>query len=486
MQDSQGLVPKSFRKGKTTMKKTLAIVLALVMVLCMVPAMSAETTQTITDKSYNLKVWDASKLTNANALGTAEQANSVTAKYNYEEIDAVTTGKWSDDTKMAIVEVSGFNFAKGDVETITIDGKTLDVDSYADYRGAVKAVNNGQINFPVELTKAGYSDTYVISVVSKKDDVVTTETAKVSVKFVNTASYKDAKTAVITNVDEASDNLFDAYIVGSKIYLDFINAPADANVKFTFGDENGKAFAVTTYAYQPKVKKAAGYEFDSTLANLKGKATKDDEVKLDKSAATFTFAAAAQKETVKFYLETKAALYETKAYTIEARSNVKEEDPKGIYFAETSKTIAMGATYTPVVMGVKTGKAVAATLLVGKEASVDKQVIDILDGNTVVGTREGVAYITASYTTKDGEKTYTASSMKITVTLPGESIPAVGTEATVYYVTCRNLNVRAGAGTSYKKTGMVHRGDAVKVVEIKNGWAKLADNTYVCAKYIAK
>ena len=28
--------------------------------------------------------------------------------------------------------------------------------------------------------------------------------------------------------------------------------------------------------------------------------------------------------------------------------------------------------------------------------------------------------------------------------------------------------------------------NAVKVVEITKGWAKLADDTYVCAKYIAK
>ena len=33
---------------------------------------------------------------------------------------------------------------------------------------------------------------------------------------------------------------------------------------------------------------------------------------------------------------------------------------------------------------------------------------------------------------------------------------------------------------------MIHRGDAVEVVEIKGGWAKLANGTYVCAKYIAK
>jgi len=189
---------------------------------------------------------------------------------------------------------------------------------------------------------------------------------------------------------------------------------------------------------------------------------------------------------VKFYLETKAANYETKAYTVVARSNIKPEDPKGIYFAETTKTIAMGETFAPVVMGVKTGKPVAAELVVG--AGTDEQVIDLNDDkNAVIGTREGVAYISAQYAPKGYDNVvYTAASMKIVVTLPGESIPEVEPSAEIYYVTCRALNVRAGAGTSYKKVDLIHRGDAVKVVELKNGWAKLDDGTYVCAKYIAK
>ena len=136
-------------------------------------------------------------------------------------------------------------------------------------------------------------------------------------------------------------------------------------------------------------------------------------------------------------------------------------------------------------MGVKTGKAVAAELVVPDET--DRQVIDLNnDLDTVIGTREGVAYITATYTVPGaGGNTYTASSMKIIVTA-GESIPPAEISTTTYYVTCRNLNVRKGPGTSYGKNGMIHRGDAVQVVEIKNGWAKLANGTYVASKYIAK
>ena len=77
--------------------------------------------------------------------------------------------------------------------------------------------------------------------------------------------------------------------------------------------------------------------------------------------------------------------------------------------------------------------------------------------------------------------------MKITVTgkTADDVVPPVN-NATKYVVTASTLNVRKGPGTSYGKNGMIHRGDAVQVVEIKNGWAKLANGTYVASKYIAK
>lgn len=254
-----------------------------------------------------------------------------------------------------------------------------------------------------------------------------------------------------------------------------IQYTSDANVKFTFADENRKAFSGITYVKNADVFQLTG-----------------GETKLDKSAATFYVAGNADGtiknydgRKITFKLETKAAFYETKEYTLKVRTGIKPEDPKGIYFAESTKTIAMGKTYTPVVMGVKTGKAVAAELVVPDET--DRQVIDLNnDLDTVIGTREGVAYITATYTVPGaGGNTYTASSMKIIVTA-GESIPPAEISTTTYYVTCRNLNVRKGPGTSYGKNGMIHRGDAVQVVEIKNGWAKLANGTYVASKYIAK
>lgn len=464
--DSAGftrLGSKNFRKGKTTMKKTLAIVLALAMVLCMIPAAFAATTQVITDKNYNITVVDAESNTK---LGEASNANSVTAKYDYEAIKTVVTGKFTEDKKMALVKVNGFE-SFSDITSVTVDGKDLKVNELAAYYSQV-GFNGNTVTFPVELTKAGYTDSYLITVKGKIGAVETTETAKVSVTLKNSAEYKNAKTAVIKSISSNQKDM-DAYIVGSKIYLDLAEKDEATGlygktVDITFGDENGANFTKVTWASNP-----------AKILKL------DKEVKLDKSTATYYAAPENmdKKTKLSFKLETADAIYETKEYTVVVRTGVVEADPKGIYFAESTKTIKVGESYAPVVMGVATGKKVNADILPGTKT--DLQVIDI-DDKKVIGTKEGVAYITATYQAVGQNKPYTSSSMKIIVT-EGEVAPA-GT--TTYYVTCRNLNVRKGAGTSYAKAGMLHRGDKVEVVSISKNWAKLANGTYVSAKYIAK
>lgn len=447
------------------MKKTLAIVLALAMVLCMIPAAFAATTQVITDKNYStITVVDAES--NAK-LGDATNANSVTAKYDYEAIKAVVTGKFTEDKKMALVKVNGFE-SFSDITSVTVDGKDLKVNELAAYYSQV-GFNGNTVTFPVELTKAGYTDSYLITVKGKIGTVETTETAKISVTLKNTAEYKNAKTAVIKSISSNQKDM-DAYIVGSKIYLDLAEKNEATGlygktVDITFGDENGANFTKVTWASNP-----------AKILKL------DKEVKLDKSTATYYAAPENmdKKTKLSFKLETSDAIYETKEYTVVVRTGVVEADPKGIYFAESTKTIKVGESYAPVVMGVATGKKVNADILPGTKT--DLQVIDI-DDKKVIGTKEGVAYITATYQAVGQNKPYTSSSMKIIVT-EGEVAPAEGT--TTYYVTCRNLNVRKGAGTSYAKAGMLHRGDKVEVVSISKNWAKLANGTYVSAKYIAK
>lgn len=469
--DSAGftrLGSKKFRKGKTTMKKTLAIVLALAMVLCMIPAAFAATTQVITDKNYNITVVDAESNTK---LGEATNANSVTAKYDYEAIKTVVTGKFTEDKKMALVKVSGFE-SLTEVTSVTVDGKDLKVNELAAYYNQVN-YNGNTVTFPVELTKSGYTDSFVISVKGKTsatNGIETTETAKISVTLKNTADYKNAKTAVIKSISSNQKDM-DAYIVGSKIYLDLAEKDEATGlygktVDITFGDENGANFTKVTWASNP-----------AKILKL------DKEVKLDKSTATYYAAPENmdKKTKLSFKLETSDAIYETKEYTVVVRTGVVEADPKGIYFAESTKTIKVGESFAPVVMGVATGKKVNADILPGTKT--DLQVIDI-DDKKVIGTKEGVAYITATYQAVGQTKPYTSSSMKIIVT-EGEVAPAEGS-TTTYYVTCRTLNVRKGAGTSYAKAGKLHRGDKVEVVSISNNWAKLANGTYVSAKYIAK
>lgn len=488
--DSAGftrLGSKKFRKGKTTMKKTLAIVLALAMVLCMIPAAFAAQTKTITDKSYDLKVESYGPMDKGNpSTANASKANSITFKYNYEEEGVDVTGKFTEDKKMALVTVAGFDADLGTLTasevTVTVDGKDLQVNDSAAYAGSIgwkNADNKAAVVFPVELTKAGYTDSYLITVKGKVGDVEITETAKISLTLKNGADYKTAKTATITGVSTDKKAL-DAYIVGSKIYLDFVaNNPSgttDEQIKLTFADENGSKFSVVTWAYKSGI-----------FMPQKDGVPAADGVKLDKSAANFRVenCESANGKKVTFKLETSSAIYETKEYTVVTRTGIVEADPKGIYFAESTKTIKVGESYTPVVMGVATGKKVDAKVTYGKDGQgtkVNAQYVDVEDGATVIGTQEGVAYITASYKTNNGVE-YTASSMKIVVAGAAEVAPA-GT--TTYYVTCRNLNVRKGAGTSYAKAGMLHRGDKVEVVSISKNWAKLANGTYVSAKYIAK
>ena len=350
------------------MKKTLAIVLALAMVLCMIPAAFAATTQVITDKNYNITVVDAESSTK---LGEASNANSVTAKYDYEAIKTVVTGKFTEDKKMALVKVNGFE-SFSDITSVTVDGKDLKVNELAAYYSQV-GFNGNTVTFPVELTKAGYTDSYLITVKGKIGAVETTETAKVSVTLKNTADYKNAKTAVIKSISSKQKDM-DAYIVGSKIYLDLAEKDEATGlygktVDITFGDENGANFTKVTWASNP-----------AKILKL------DKEVKLDKSTATYYAAPENmdKKTKLSFKLETSDAIYETKEYTVVVRTGVVEADPKGIYFAESTKTLKVGESYTPVVMGVATGKKVNADILPGTKT--DLQVIDI-EGHRHQGRR---------------------------------------------------------------------------------------------------
>ena len=481
---------------------SLAIVLALAMVLCMVPASFAATT-TIDNDSYDLAVSVIAK--DGGIQGewtTKDDANSITFKYDYEDADdveAVITGKFTEDAKMAMVKVTGF-MPLDSVDEITIDGKKLEVNDLAVYSDRIENNYNSltqdpaYLLFPVELTKSGYTDTYYIEVTGTAEingsDVTVEQSAKITVTLENTSSYKNAKTATISKIESTDRDEFDAYIVGSKIYLDVVASEKNAedflhDLKLTFKDNNGDLFDVVTWAY------SASSEAGDRLSIFK--IENEGGKKLKDSAVEYTVRLDAAEGNAKlmndvvFELETKTAIYETKEYDVVVRYGIKESDPKGIYFAESTKTIKIGEEYTPVVMGVATDKKVDADILPG--SNTDRQVIDITDDNTVIGTQEGVAYITASYKPAGVNKTYESNSMKITVTagkVEDDDDDDDTTNGKTYMVTASSLRVRSGAGTNFSQIGSLKNGATVKVESIANGWAKLENGGYVSAQYLAE
>lgn len=475
------------------MKKVLSIVLALAMVLCMIPALSADIKEDKSNKSYLISI-AAADLDDAGAFkwgaqkANTSKANSLT--FEYTSPAKVHTGYFEADAMMAVVTVKGFSFTNKPT-SIVINGKKLDVDKYADYYsscGAFTATGEESwINFPVELTDTGYSASYSIVVTSeetvkvadKDEKLILTETAEISLKLVN----KDPvlKTQKIANiVDIKAGTGADAYIVGSKIYVDFENKKAPVEIKITYADENKAPFTNIVWAKKTGV---AGFELKSGV-----------DTRLAKSVATYTFTPDSYTANTAIYDKLKDGVgdevlvaedgkyYLDKDYAIIVREDIHEADPKGIYLEKAEATIAVGEEYTPVVKAISNGAVVKPTKV--EITSGDYYLNNVTDAK-VIGVKPGVAFIKATYAKTYADKpfSYITSTQKITVTLPGASIPP---QTVDYVVTCRNLNVRKGPSTSYGKNGMIHRGDVVKVVEIANGWAKLDNGTYVCAKYIAK
>ena len=495
------------------MKKTLAIVLALAMVLCMIPVSFA--VSEVEPESFDLYAAvigeDGNNIGGTNTTWGAfkEDANSITLKYNYESektCPTIDTGRYTRDAKMAMIKVKGFMLVE-DVTEVTIDGVEIEVGQGAPYGTRVENNNTsltkgedgvGYLLFPIELTKAGYYDTMNIRVVGTRTDsdsgfkYTVTQTAKITVKLENTADYKTARDADIYDIETNDRGTLDAYIVGDKIYLDFVAKKSEFlnndkveykknNIlKITFCDDDGDLFDVETWAYEPSSTKKTG---DAIIQLSK-------EANLEDSALNYNVVLTNRVDTdyakgVTFKLETDTAIYETGEYDVVVRYGVREADPKGVYFAESSKTIKVGETYSPVVLGVATNARVDADLAPG--SGTDVQVVDFNDdGDAVIGTREGVAYITASYTTNYG-KTYKTNAMKITVTAQGATDDDDDDkDGKTYMVTASSLRVRSGAGTNFSQIGSLKNGATVKVESIANGWAKLENGGYVSAQYLAE
>ena len=488
------------------MKKLLASALAAALLLTSCVTAMADSTETISGKSYIVGAYEIEDggHENSDPLAFDSDVNSLTVEYDYETMDEVTTGRYSEDAKMIMIYVEGFDTSKltGDI-SITIDGKDFDADDLvgAEYQDRMGYdADEGILRFPVEATKSGYSDTYVIEIESDDGDGNTvTETARITLRLENESEYKNAETATISRI---SGDGVDAYIVGSRIYLDYASSSTDddALLTITFRDENGDLFDVVTWYYNAA---SDGNELDEQ--GLFNASDEDGDVdlnglKLDSSVGYFKVYAGdydyfddADEDyftNVYFTLETSSDIYETKEYSVVVRTDVYETDPKGIYFEESSITLDIGESYTPNVLGVATGRTVDAVIEPGDGTS--RNVIDIEDDDTIIGTQEGTAYVTATYQfiAEGGElEEYTSSSMKVTVTdevYDGESEEDTDDDATsTYMVTASTLNVRTGPSTSYSKASyQLTSGELVEVVDIANGWAQLSDGNYVSAQYL--
>ena len=466
---------------------SLAIVLALAMVLCMIPAAFAASSEQITKNSYEIQAFSVAEDGSLTKIASDDDVNSLSIEYNYERLDKVVTGKYTEDRKMILVKVIGFDdqFADAKDIEVTIDGQDLEVNEGAVYDDRIR-FEDDYVVFPVEATKSGYTDTYLVEVTGtlnkgQKDEKVLTESVKITLKLENTSEYKNAKTATISKIESTDRQVLDAYIVGSKIYLDFVDeyeAVEDA-IEITFKDNNGDLFDVVTWAEEVESKDGKG-AVNSVISIGEETKLSDSKTKYDVNVK-----AGDECKEIVFTLQTASAIYETKAYDVVVREDIKEADPKGIYFAESTKTIKIGEEYTPVVMGVATNKKVDADILPGK--NTDKQVIDIDDG-VVIGTQEGVAYITAEYTPAGGSTKYESNSMKITVTAGKveDDDDDDTTDGKTYMVTASSLRVRSGAGTNFSQIGSLKNGATVKVESIANGWAKLENGGYVSAQYLAE
>ena len=488
------------------MKKLLASALAAALLLTSCVTAMADSTETISGKSYTVGAYEIEDGgdENSDPLAYDKDVNSLTVEYDYETMDEVTTGRYSEDAKMIMIYVEGFVTGKltGDI-SITIDGLDFDADDLvgAEYQDRMGYdADEGILRFPVEATKSGYSDTYVIEIESDDGDGNTvTETARITLRLENESEYKNGETATISRI---SGDGVDAYIVGSRIYLDYASSSTDddALLTITFRDENGDLFDVVTWYYNAA---SDGNELDEE--GLFNASDEDGDVdlnglKLDSSvgyfkvyAGTYDYFDDADEDyftNVYFTLETSSDIYETKEYDVVVRTDVYETDPKGIYFEESSITLDIGESYTPNVLGVATGRTVDAVIEPGDGTS--RNVIDIEDDDTIIGTQEGTAYVTANYEfiAEGGElEEYTSSSMKVTVTdevYDGESEEDTDDDATsTYMVTASTLNVRTGPSTSYSKASyQLTSGELVEVVDVANGWAQLSDGNYVSAQYL--
>lgn len=507
------------------MKTWVAFLACFAILFLPLPA-EAASRASVTGKAYNVEVRSVDvvysldgtfrALETVRTTGRQENVNSVRFAYDFEQEQAEAAGRFLEDQKVALVRVDGFDprigaIAEAERVAVTVDGQELQADSAADFADYVgwHNVHSGSygVVFPIFLGKESRQETHVVQVTAllTQDGVEReiTETAVLTLALENEHVYKEKRALRILNM---AGTHVDAYCVGDRIYLDYpsqdyynyqewvLNREAPAEVEITFADAAGQAIPGIAWAAQ------ARSEAGETAALFL-----EAEGKLEDGKAVFRAkpdSRLAERQKVVFTVETAEAVYRTPEMTIVEREDIPGRDPKGLYFAQSEITLAVGQCFDPVVLAVADGLPVrdggVGELQIALGQGSDRTVLEVTEEGRVYASRPGAAYITATYetgrVTQDSvgnmhRDSYGAPSMKITVVpagaAPAEVAPADAQPAgRAWYVACRTLNVRAGADTAQPVLRTHSRGERLDVVRVADGWAELAQGGFVKAEYL--
>lgn len=505
------------------MKKRIAALVCLVL-LCLPVTAAAISRASVAGKAYNVEVRSVNvvssldgsfqALETVQTTGRKENVNAVRFAYDYEQEEPEVAGRFLEDQRVALVRVDGFSpeiaaITDESQVVVTVDGQEIQPDEAADFADDVgwHNVHSGSygVIFPIFLGKESRQETHVVQVTAllEEDGLQheVTETAVMSLELENTHVYKEERELQILNMTGAH---VDAYCVGDRIYLDLpsqayynyyawiLEREEPVEVEIAFADASGQPIPGIAWAAQ--VQSEAGQTAALYL---------EREGKLDQGTAVYrvkTDSSLAERQKVVFTVETADALYRTPEMTIVERTDIAGRDPKGIYFAQSEVTLAVGQSLDPVVLGVADGLPVrdggVGELQIALGEGSDRMVLEVTAEGRIYASRPGVAYVTATYETGDVQEdsvgnmsrvSYGTPSLKITVVPAAEPVEtAAGSQpaGSAWYVACRELNVRAGAGTDYPVIGTHGRGEALDVVRVAGGWAELADGGFVKVEYL--
>lgn len=534
------------------MKKTLALVLALVMVLALVPAAFAKTITVGADDKYTAKVYvtgkaDYQSVENATGWTLSDDDEalvpSVTVSAPYKALqETAGTGLWDGNYIPVDFEVDGF-----------YDGLWSCTDLKATVNGKEDGVTVDTANKVVKFTMNNLSSanaTYSFEVVlkGKTGDDTMVETMKVKFTFIDaTKPVKELKfgaaseamlrdgvyfvdrpydyanntwpTSTEVEVLKNDGSKFDEIFYWSEAEGDYIAASTANKVNkgtskivlplSADGDDDVDTYYVTVETQYAIYRGKITFKYRSNVARVdpKGIAFEKDtytigvnEVLVPKfktivpvyhDVADYIILdlTANSEKSVIDVDNTKGpkitGIREGVAYVVAYYYDSFVPANGGTYnvnYSDTAKIIVEG-TYDVkpegnYIVNTKSGALnvrAAASTSAAKIGSIPKgsrvNVVEIKDGwAKIILPPYTNAYVSAAYLVKEGM-----------APVP----PIVGTRTVI----CRVLNVRAGAGTTYKIVGKLTRNTKVEVLETvaAGKWAKINYNgatAYICTTYI--